>query len=220
LRQQETVVLTSDGARQLVTASDVEQIYRSAIKHLAEVQYQVLNQTVERIGQLSELNLVYLMRKQGEINPKTGAEKSSAGSTSLQRKTPSAETTAPPPTRDSLVASNLRRAQQFESKQDYNKAIQELREALKISPTNAQCHTRLGVVYLKQNQTTMAKIHFNQALKLNPQDPVALEGKRRLDQHSTTGAAQPKAAKTQKPKDSKSDQSGGGLFGLFGGRKK
>jgi curved DNA-binding protein CbpA len=224
LRQQETVVLMTDQARQLVTTGDVEQVYRSTIKTLAEVQYQVLHQTLERIGQLSELNLVYLMRKQGEINPKAMTEKSGKapanGSKTPQKGTQSAETSASPPTRDSLVASNLRRAQEYESKQDYNKAIQELREALKISPTNAQCHTRLGVVYMKQNQTTMAKIHFNQALKLNPQDPVALEGKRRLDQDPTTGAAQSKAAKAQKPKDSKSDQSGGGLFGLFGGKKK
>ena len=225
LRQQETVVLMSDAARRLAGTGELEQIYHTAVKELAEQQYQALDQAIERIGQISELNLVYVMRKQGQIDPKAGSRPTVAQSSQPAkpgtRPGPAAPTAPPPPpTRESIVASNLRRAQEFESKQDYARAIQELREALQLSPTNAQCHSRLGVVYLKLNQATMAKIHFNQALKLNPQDPIALEGKRRLDIASGQAgtAKDPKAQKTP-PKTPPKDERGG-LFGLFGNKKK
>jgi curved DNA-binding protein CbpA len=222
MRQQETVVLSSDTARQLASVSEVEQTYRATLKELAAQQYQSLEQAIERIGQISELNLVYLMRKHGKIESaakKPAAQVSSGAAAGSPGRSAQPQPATPhPPTREELINSNLRRAHAYEVKQDYAKAIQELREALKINPTNSHCHSRLGVVYLKLNQATMAKIHFNQALKLNPQDPVALEGKRRLEPAS--GAAPKDAAQKPSAKDSKSDKSGGGLFGLFGGKKK
>jgi curved DNA-binding protein CbpA len=222
LRQQDTVILTSNAARQLAATGDLEQTYRTSLKDLAENQYQSLSQTLEQIGQISELNLVYLMRKEGKVDAGTGQAKppsaAKAGSAGARSTAARSSQPAAPPPKESIVASNLRRAYEFESRQDYAKAIRELREALKISPTNSQCHTRLGVIHMKLNQATMAKVHFNQALKLNPQDATALEGKRRLEPTST--ATDKKEPKAEKPKDNKSDKSGGGMFGLFGGKKK
>jgi curved DNA-binding protein CbpA len=220
-RQQDTVLLISNAARQLAAASDIDQTYRTALKDLADKQYQALQQTVEVIGHISELNLVYLMRKQGLDTP----AQAKAGTSAAASKAPGKPPAAPPKERakERIEDANIRRAAEFERQNDYNKAIQELREALTLNPKNSDCHTRLGVIYLKTNQATMAKIHFNQALKLNPQDPVALEGKRRTEPAANgTKAANPKEAKAQKPasKDNKSDQSGGGLFGLFGSKKK
>jgi len=80
----------------------------------------------------------------------------------------------------SLLQNCLYQAQEFETKGDYVKAIRELRKAVEIEPQNSVCHSRLGEIYLKTNQPMMAKIHFNQALKLNPQDPTALEAIKRL----------------------------------------
>jgi hypothetical protein len=90
----------------------------------------------------------------------------------------------------------------------------------------------MGVIYLRQNQGTMAKIHFNQALKLDPNDQNAIEGIKRLEQSSagatggkaaasktptgTKPASQKSSTKPQKPDDK---QGGGGLFGLFGKKK-
>jgi hypothetical protein len=86
------------------------------------------------------------------------------------------------------------------------------------------------MVYLRQNQATMARIHINKALENDPQNEMALLLKQRLEQNTptasttppkgakTTAKAPPKAnPKSNKPND-KSD--GGGLFGLFGGKKK
>ncbi|MBE9181218.1 J domain-containing protein [Oculatella sp. LEGE 06141] len=221
LRQQETVVLVSDVARRLAAASDLDNAYRAGVRGLFARQYEDLSQTLDVIGQISELNLVYLMRKEGRgesaISPgKSQSSATATASPSIPKVQPPAQPATPP--RESVVESYLRRAQEFESKQDYGKAIQELREAIQLDAANSNCHSRLGIVYLKTNQITMAKIHFNQALKLNPNDSLALEGKRRVEPSSESKSAT--VAKKADPKGAKPDKSGGGLFGMFGGKKK
>jgi tetratricopeptide (TPR) repeat protein len=134
-----------------------------------------------------------------------------------------------------VIAAYLRRAQDFEAKQDFPRAIQELRDALKIEANNSDCHSRLGLIYIRTNQITMAKIHFNKALELNPQDAIALEGKQKLEAPNSKGTARkldvkrdkpnPKAKVDPKgksgPRHGKPDtKGGGGLFGLFGSKKK
>jgi curved DNA-binding protein CbpA len=243
LRQQDTIALTSDAARRLAAASDLDTSYRAALRELSEKQYQQLDQSLERIGQISELNLVYLMRKEGRGEsiglPRSVESASSAGDPSRSSNAPSPPRTPPaPPTRESLISAYLRRAQEFETKQDFPRAIQELREALRIDATNSDCHSRLGLVYLKTKQTTMAKIHFNKALELNPQDAVALEGKRKLEPPNSQGSTKPDAKGSKSavgkpdpkakmsPKGSSGSgnnpntKGGGGLFGLFGNKKK
>ncbi|HEY9639398.1 MAG TPA: DnaJ domain-containing protein [Coleofasciculaceae cyanobacterium] len=244
LKQQETVVLTSDPARQLAAAPDLDVTYRTALKQLAERQYQQLHQALEVAGQISELNLVYLMRKEsrgepvGARRPSPAASNSSSNAasgtppaTAVMPRSPAGSSVPPqrvPATREALVAAYLRRAQEFELKQNFPRAILELRDAIKMEPTNSACHSRLGMIYLKTNQNTMAKIHFNKALELNPQDAVALEGKSRLESSSSAPAAgKPEAKGKPDPKSKpavkggKPDNKGnGGLFGLFGGKKK
>lgn len=232
LKQQDTVVLTSDSARRVASASDLENAYKAALKELAERQYQQLEQALDITGQISELNLVYLMRKEGRGETVGQMRRAAPPSNSVPNPataTRSASTAAPnpapPPSREALILAYLRRSQEFEMKQDYPRSILELRDALKIDPMSSSCHSRLGVIYLKTNQATMAKIHFNKALELNPQDEVALEGKRRMEgpnAKSMTGKPDPKGGKPSSSKGGKSDSqgSGGGLFGLFGGKKK
>lgn len=237
LKQQDTVTLTSDFARRLAAASDLDTSYRAALRELSEKQYQHLNDSLSFIGQISELNLVYLMRKEGRgesFNP-SKAETPAATTARSPQAAPPPKTPPAPLTRESLIAAYLRRAQEFETKQDFPRAIQELRDALRMEPTSSVCHSRLGVIYLKTNQATMAKIHFNKALELNPQDAVALEGKQRLEAPNRKNAASkpdvkgaksdPKAKVNPKgkpnPKGGKPDTTGGGgLFGLFGGKRK
>jgi curved DNA-binding protein CbpA len=237
LKQQDTVVLTSEPARKLAAASELDYSYRVMLKELAEQQYGQLSQTLELTGQISELNLVYLMRKEGRGESVSGPLKKPAAASAAASRSPNPAAPPPkaavPPSRESIVAAYLRRAQEFEAKQDFPKAILELRDALKIDPTHSASHSRLGVIYLKTNQATMAKIHFNKALELNPQDEVALEGKQRLEGPTSSKqatASKPDAKgkltvngkkpdpKTGKP-DAKSNGSGG-LFGLFGSKKK
>ncbi|TVQ20462.1 MAG: tetratricopeptide repeat protein [Leptolyngbya sp. DLM2.Bin15] len=223
-RQQETIVLSTDRARQLAAASNTNGDYQAALKELVEQQYQALEQTPEVIGRISELNLVYLMRTAGQDNGalRTAArpdEQSSLSSTPAAK--PASRPAAPPPTKDSLVDSFIRRAEEFEKQQNYAKAILELREALKLNPKNSNCHSRMGMIYIKTKQAKMARIHFDKALEINPNDEIAGAGRRMLEQSGN--ASQATGAKSTGSKRAASDKdtsSKGGLFGLFGGRKK
>lgn len=243
VKQQETIVLNSDSARLLAAASDIDTSYRLALKNLAEQQYNQLDQVIEIAGQISELNLVYLMRKEsrGEAVGTRRTAAPSAGESSTPLRSPTPTTPAKvPATREALIAAYLRRSQEFETKQNFPRAILELRDAIKMDASSSECHSRLGLIYLKTNQNTMAKIHFNKALELDPQDAVALEGKRRLETPTSTAIAPAKGklepqkpgAKGGKPDPGKLDKKGkpgskdkpdngnGGLFGLFGSKKK
>jgi cytochrome c-type biogenesis protein CcmH/NrfG len=109
------------------------------------------------------------------------------------------------------------------AKNNFAAAVLELREALKLDPNNSRCHSLLGASFLKQNQATMAKVHLNKALQLNPNDELALKGKKHLDAlQNTNGGQKPTPQPTPGTQSDQSGKSrGGGLFGgLFGGKKK
>ena len=230
-RQSDTVQLSSEAARTLVSAANVEHTYKAALQKLTEQQYQSLDHVLEVTGQISELNLVYLMRTAGitmeskkapAAASATASDQPGAASTdqapAQQAYKPSSPGAAPPRRSKRLLENYLRRAEEFEMRQDYPKAILELREALQTHPKSADCHSRLGNIYLKTKQATMAKIHFNKALELDPQNEVALAGKRQLEGTSQSTSRQKTA--TQKKSSNDQDKPKGGLFGLFGGKKK
>lgn len=223
-RQQETVLLTSSPARELAASSDIQTAYKATLKKLTDKQYENLSDTLDITGQISELNLVYLMRRDGQVEvPNTQGQSSTQSAARPTAPTPTTPKKPAPPSKAQLVEAYLRRASEFESKQDFPKAILELREAIQIDPQNSMTHSRLGMVYLKNKQLTMAKIHFNKALEINPEDEVALAGRNRVDpsaQSEKSQATKGKPAAKAPAKGKKPDQSGGGLFGLFGGKKK
>ena len=224
LRQQGDLVL-GNLAKQLVASTNPDHFYATSLKDVAEKQYAQLDQTLELTAQLSELNLVYLMHKEskGELKP---MQKKSPTPNATQPREASTPTPAPPPeARESPADQYYRRAAAYLAKNNFAQATLELRDGLQADPNNSRCHSLMGTIYLKQNQGTMAKIHFNKALQLNPQDTMAFEGKRQLEQtqkpagKSTDAggkAASSKATSAKKP----DDKAGGGLFGLFGGKKK
>jgi len=237
LRQQETVILTSEPARKLASERGaIEMAYRKAIQDLATDQYNHLEQTLQVTGQISELNMVYLMRKVNdgnglEISSNRSATATTSGSQATAAKPTGAkpggtvaDATAKkaPPNRESILAAYLRRAQDFENQNNFTAAIKELRDALQVSPLHAHTHTRLGGIYLKANQSTMAKIHFRKALELNPDDTAAQQGLQRADPQNAKAGDSTKAGSKTAPKGGKSGgkSDGGGLFGLFGGKKK
>ncbi|UBF29068.1 tetratricopeptide repeat protein [Kovacikia minuta CCNUW1] len=211
----------------------MDHFYQTSLRDLASKQYDHLDQTLELTAQLSELNLVYLMRKESSGGVALDEPKKTiyTGSNIPDSTQAPSRSAAPPAAnrqqsyRESLTAQYYRRAEDHANKNNFAQAILELREALQLEPNNSQCHSLMGMVYLKQNQATMAKIHFNKALQIDPQDAMALEGKQKLEQAQTAAgkAARTPAANAQKtaPKGNKpDDKSGGGLFGLFGGKKK
>ena len=230
LRQQSELEL-GNLAKQLSTTANPDHFYATSVKDLASRQYEELDQMLELTAQLSELNLVYLMRKESTGELKTGDKKVLYTGSNIPDSgvgiRSQASAPAPPPPRESQADQYYRRAESYVAKNNFAQATLELRDALQADPNNSRCHSLMGMIYLKQNQGTMAKIHFNKALQLDPEDPMAQAGKQQLEggqnpASKATGAAAnakaspSKASSTKKP----DDKAGGGLFGLFGGKKK
>lgn len=235
LRQQEALDLATGVAKQLSTASNPDHFYLTSLKDLASKQYDHLDQSLELTAQISELNLVYLMRKENEGGGALTESKKAIftgsnipDSSQAPARNPASSNPPQPMRRESLADQYYRRAEGCVEKNNFAQAILELRDALKIEPGNNRCHSLMGMVYLKQNQATMAKIHFNQALKFNPQDTMALEGLQKVElmqkaaSQKTGKTATTAKTPTQKanPKSNDKPKGGGGLFGLFGGKKK
>jgi len=214
LQESSTLELHSDLAKQLASEPNFDLLYKSAIAKIAETQFDALQQVPQIIAQISELNLIYLIRSTGQSSPALPIRPQS---------NPPATTKAvvPPPKEESIAEQYIRRAQTLMEKNQFAQAKVELQDALKLEPKNSRCHSLIGLVYLRQNQLRVAKVHFDNALKLDPQNPVALEWKPKVDK-----ALEQQSSKSQVKSSANNDSkqpntSGGGLFrGLFGGKKK
>ena len=234
IQDSKSISLGSDLAKQLSRENNFEQAYKTALETLAAGQYEDLDGTLDRIAQMSELNLVYLWRKERDGG---GVRKDQKPVSRPPASMPPTTAGSPSQSRQSAyVARHCQRAEGLMTNNNLNSltmARKELQDALKLDANNSRVHALMGTVYLKQNQLkpssvniTLAKKHVTQALKLNAKEPAALEARKQLNQllaSSATGT-QKTGTKTS-PKTGtakgKSDKSSGGLFGgLFGGKKK
>ncbi len=204
VKEQGKMQIESAAAKQLLTDQNWEEAYKTAVGKLALKQYESVKETEDAIAQISELNMVYLLRKErlGIATP-----------TPTLTPTPTPiPTPTPPPTPpkdeppDSQTEAYCRRAQGFMDSKNYAKASLELREALKRAPKHSKAHAMLAMCYFEQNQATMAKLEMNKALASNPEEPTALEVKKKLEQA---------AAKAKK-----GEEKPGFFASLFGGKKK
>ncbi|MEH1941119.1 MAG: J domain-containing protein [Nostoc sp.] len=221
-----SVTLTSDLAKQLAQTPNLDHFYKSAIAKIGETQYDSLEQALQVVAQVSELNLVYLMRSAGKssaASPPPAQPKVQSGTpqSNTPKNTPP-EPAPAPPKEDSIVEQYVRRAQSLIDKNQFAQAKVELQDALKLEPKNSHCHSLIAMVYLKQNQLKMAKIHFDNALKLDPNDEAALQWKPKIDKALGQQPSDHKVTSSPNNGDKQPDKSGsGGLFGgLFGGKKK
>jgi curved DNA-binding protein CbpA len=221
-KEQPKMQIESEPAKQLARATDLQAAYHTAVNKLADKQYESVEQALEAIGQISELNMVYLLRKEqkgGAAIPaqqpaaKPAAAATPAPAAAKPAAAPAAAAAPPPKPLDSLAEQSCRRAQGFMDSKNYAKAILELKEALKREPKNSKGHAMLAMCYFQQGQATMAKLEMQKALASDPQEPTALEVKKKLEQPAASGG-----------KDKKGNKPGGffgGLFGgLLGGKKK
>ncbi|MBH8571801.1 J domain-containing protein [Nostocaceae cyanobacterium CENA369] len=223
VQESASVELSTDLARQLAAAPNIDHLYKTAIAKIAETQYDSLQQSIQVICQISELNLVYLMRSAGKAfaAPPPSAKPATNSGTSKPN-TPASPPPAVPAKEDSIAEQYIRRAQSLVDKNQFAQAKVELQDALKLEPKSSRCHSLIGLVYLKQNQLKMAKIHFDNALKLDPNDQVATTWKPKIEkalgqQSSTSKVTSSPNTGTKQP----DKPGGGGLFGgLFGGKKK
>lgn len=228
VQEKDQLKINSESAKKLLTSQSFDEDYKKALEELANQEYESFSKTLEIMGQISELNLVYLVRKQSSgqsltaappaAKPATPAATPTAGAakpttpavTPVEEKKPAA---ASAPKGASKVDKLCDRAEEFMKLENFAEAVVQLKEAIKLEPKNSKCHGLLGMVYLKQNQASMAKVHISQALKLNPQEPVALKAKKELEKPAEQSSGK------SKDKAGKQDKSGGGLFGLFGKKK-
>ncbi len=216
-KEQAKMQIESAAAKQLATAKDLEEAYKTAVNKLALKQYESVAETQDAIAQISELNMVYLLRKErqgGGVGVGVSSPRPPADDDKVTKKIDPTTTVTPPrppkPPDDSLADRACRRAQGFMDSKNYAKASLELKEALKREPKHSKAHALLAMCYLQQNQATMAKIEMQKALASNPEEPTALEVKKKLEQLAASGA-----------KDKKNEDKLGAFFGgLFGGKKK
>ncbi len=201
-------------AKQLATAANWEELYKTEVTKLSAKQYESVEKALEVIDQISELNMVYLLRKENVMISTGGGSSKPPTSAKPESKTVNPATSVappPPPKKDSEMDKYCRRAQGFMDSKNFAKAILELREAKKCEPKNSKCQAMLAMCYFQQGQATMAKIEMKNALASNPEEPMALEVKKKLEQPASG-------------KGKKGDDKPAGLFAsftnLFGGGKK
>ncbi|MBD2411772.1 molecular chaperone DnaJ [Nostoc calcicola FACHB-389] len=225
VQESTSVTLNTELGRQLAGTANIDHFYKSAIAKLAQTQYDSLEQALQVIAQISELNLVYLMRSAVKTSPGAPPTAQPKVNSSTSKPDTAKQTPPPaaqPPKEDSVVEQYVRRAQSLIEKNQFAQAKVELQEALKLEPKNSHCHSLIAMVYLKQNQLKMAKIHFENALKLDPNDQMALQWKPKIDKVLGQQPTDHKVTSSPNNGDKQPDKSGnGGLFGgLFGGKKK
>ena len=245
------MTVASKQAKELLQAEHkLEIVYNEQLKKLITNQYKDLEKVTDKIAVISELNLVYLMIKQGRgINREENIPPAKAPQPRRQPTPPKQHQQPPtqgasvkppqppkppePPKSSSKnnppqeitpqvrVSSFIRRAKEYIDKNSYSHAIAELRDGLKIDPNNSTCHGLMGKIYLLQNQITMAKVHIGKAHKANPQDPIVIEVRKELSKLTKNQDTKTKNAKARgSAKSNDSKSENKGLFSGFFGSKK
>ena len=248
------VSVDSEEAKELLQAgASVELVYPKLLKKLTSQQYKSLELVTKQIGAISELNLVYLMLKGDRLaskktpaqvaqnpvkqtpppenqpkakvpkNPQTVSQ-SKATVTQAARKQNSNKMEEP--TTESRVNAFVGRAQQYISKKEFDLAVTELRDALRIDPNHGVAHAVMGQAYLYKQQLTMAKVHIGKAYKASPDHPIVVDSKKALDRMmkkaGKSKTTNPNHKSTNSNKSGNNSKSGNSGFfsGFFGSKKK
>jgi curved DNA-binding protein CbpA len=193
-----TFVPQSDVARELMRQSvqTADRFYEQALCRLAEQQFQPIEQFSEVTQQLSELNLIYFQLKLGDLwlrEKRTGLISGSVVaplSPTVPRESPQTVTINPPQTLQiSYARRHYERAKQYVQHGFLLQAIQELKDAIRMEARTSEYHALLSYVYWRQRMPGAAKAYCRQALKLNPDNPLAqlIATKLNLTLHPTSG---------------------------------
>ncbi|GEA26221.1 chaperone protein DnaJ [Microcystis aeruginosa NIES-4325] len=216
-RDASSIPIISEPAKKLAQSSaNHELAYQKILQSLAIDQYAALENTYQKIAQLSELNLVYLMLTEGQGHKKTGPKVFvSQGSPNQSELVVAAVTAAAPAkAKESPLEAYIRRAQASLDQNNPAQALRELRDALRQEPDNSICHALLGLVYLRQNQLSMARVHINRAWQVSPQDAMVIKCKQELDRVVNPNTEIQDQKGQKKEEDPKS-----GFWSRFGGKK-
>ena len=178
--------------------------YERAVSAIAYKQYQSLDNILDCTAQISELNLVYILYKEGYqygaanmppviapmaltkiSNSPVTPNYSYAASTKYLTYQPSIncqkeanETIIQTKVEINdikTISDRLKICEIYLSKSDWKGALKELREIQQLDKDNSKCLAMLGVVYKNINQLQMAKASLQRSLQINPQEPLALK---------------------------------------------
>ncbi|MGF1524791.1 MAG: DnaJ domain-containing protein [Leptolyngbyaceae cyanobacterium] len=191
LTREEKLVARQASSKHLMEAEEVEVevSYEKLLSELAGTQYSSAEDFIQQTTAIAELNLIYLRRKMGDpvIREKriglvaaTTTQKSDASYAGANTTTSTVSSTEDTKSSD-YAQRHISRAKAYINKKSYTQAIQELRDAVRIEPKNSQYHSMLGQAYLLQKMVGMSKVHFRQALRLDPNNLVALKYARKLE---------------------------------------
>ena len=211
------ITINSESARKLAqSGANHELAYQKILQSLAINQYTALENTYQKIAQLSELNLVYLILTEGRGNKKTTPKVfiSQGNPRQSELVVAAATTAAPAKAKESPLEAYIRRAQASLDQNNPAQALRELRDALRQEPDNGICHALLGLAYLRQNQLSMARVHINRAWKANPKDATVIRSKRELDKVVNSNIEMPDQKEQKEEGERK-----GGFWSRFGGKK-
>jgi curved DNA-binding protein CbpA len=235
-----TITVKNSLAQELLKAKDgAELVYPRLLKQLNTELYQSLAQSGEVIEAISELNLVYVMlQSDRRINrsnipatpPPVKPVKSQPATPPPTSKATLAQETSPAPnipseepSSDSRVNAFINRAQQYIGKGDFDQAIQEIKDALRINPNHGIAHAIIGRAYLHKKQLTMAKVHIDKAFQAQPHNEIVIESKKALERLSKV-SSQSKASNpgsNGKSTDKNNKPGNSGFFsGFFSPKKK
>lgn len=177
----------------LAQEANFEKLYKDLIEQVSKDQYQDLSKLSIKIGMLSELNMIYLIRQSqgglskvmsssGTVEPEiavsepiitsapTSSATSSAGATSVQSsETVQVKEEKEPVSRlEKLINSAKKHIEQYNPEA----AIFDLREAVKEDANSAVAHAMLGSIYLEENNLPYGRIHVNKAVSLDKDNPT------------------------------------------------
>lgn len=170
-----------------------DKLYRELVEQFSLDLYKDLDKTLTKIAMISELNMVYIMlQKDTELqkirgnqvksiptnnpvqqsNPNINVSENNQGLENQDNLSPKQDKQGETKSKLSKIIDNAR---QHQEDGNFEQAILELREALKIEPDNSIVHALIGSFYLEQNNKAYAKIHLKKALTLNPDESTAKE---------------------------------------------
>ncbi|WP_324282718.1 DnaJ domain-containing protein [Cyanobacterium aponinum UTEX 3222] len=217
--------------------ANFNKMYQDLIETLAKEQYQDLSKLAVKIGLLSELNMIYLVRqKQGELGKVMGGASSSvepkiavsepiittapeqSGNTGVTQQVEEKEEQVPVSRLEKLISSAKNHIEQFNP----DAALFDLREAVKIDANSAVAHAMLGSVYLLQNNLPYGRIHINKAVGIDSNNPTVKKAQEELKQKekkSSTGKTdgkktESKGSDKEKSKDKKGKKEPPKIFGI------
>ncbi len=212
------ITISSEPARKLAqSTANYELAYQKILQSLAIDQYTALENTHQKIAQLSEVNMVYLMLTEGQGNKKTTPKVfiSQGNPNQSELVAATVTTAAQAKAKESPLEAYIRRAQASLDQNNPAQALRELRDALLEEPDNSICHALLGLAYLRQNQPSMARIHINRAWQANPKDATVIKCKQQLDQ-----VVSPNIEVQDQKRQKEEGDGNGGFWSRFGGKKK